>query len=356
MTIPHHSHVLLLLSSKPILWADREASIGLGVWLALIGLGLVGLIVELIRFTLRTRQAPHRTRRSEFEGRAQSYPDGVAPLGLEPREANLRGSRYARYAGPFHHQSGATQGPPMPWGKVPSPALQGRVVLVSMFIGSDGRSWTDSEIARWTTTIERVARWTIKQADRYGAEVAVGVSDTYFCVEGEDTPETEIGPAWEGSGVGLFEMNSITRALTLMSRAAAQLGFHDSVDLVREIAGRLDGAVPVWLLHLRRAGRSFAVPLDLTELDGVSLALCYAQSRSFSDSIVRSPTPDAAMIAHEVLHLFGASDKYGVPLGSFRPGEVSGREIMRMDVRRLEQLRVDPLTAYELGWDTQTGS
>ena len=116
------------------------------------------------------------------------------------------------------------------------PALQGRVALVSMFIGSDGRSWTDSEIARWTTSIERVARWMEQEADRYGAGVAVGVADTYFRVEGDRTPEVDIGAAWEGAGVGLFEMNSITRSLTLMSRAAAQLGFHDSVDLVREVA------------------------------------------------------------------------------------------------------------------------
>ena len=56
------------------------------------------------------------------------------------------------------------------------------------------------------------------------------------------------------------------------------------------------------------------------------------------------------MIAHEVLHLFGASDKYGVPLDSFRSGQVTHRDIMRMDARRLERLRVDPLTASEVGW------
>jgi hypothetical protein len=188
------------------------------------------------------------------------------------------------------------------------------------------------------------------EADRHGAGVAVGLADAYFRVEGDRTPETEIGAAWDGSGLGLFEMNTIARSLTLMSRAAAQLGFHDSVDLVREVTGRLDGAIPVWLLHLPRAGRSFAVPLDLTEQDGVSLALCYAHSKEFSDSIIRSPIPDAAMIAHEILHLFGASDKYGVPLGSFRPGLVTNRDIMRMDLPRLERLRVDPLTARELGW------
>ncbi len=321
-------------------------------WLALIGAGLVALVVELARFSLRVRRAARgdQTRRIGRASQADDYPDGVARVALEPKEPNFRDGRFARYSGPYRRDEEAEPGPALPWGKIASPALQGRVVLVSMFIGSDGRSWTDSEIARWTTSIEWVARWMRREADRYGANVAVGVADTYFSVEGDRTPDTEIGYAWEGAGLGLFEMNSVTRSLTLMSRAAAQLGFHDSVDFVREVGAKLDGAIPVWLLHLRRAGRSFAVPLDLTELDGVSLAFCYAESRNFSDSIVRSPIPDAAMIAHEVLHLFGASDKYGVPLHSFRPGLVTSRDIMRMGASRLERLRVDPLTARELGW------
>ncbi|APW62917.1 hypothetical protein [Paludisphaera borealis] len=352
MTDSKTSLEIVFSTDPPILWANGEG-LGLGVWLFLIGAGLVGLVMELVRFSLRVRRAAlqgKQARRAGRESRADDFPDGLAAVALIPKEPNFRDSRYGRYAGPFHPEDGAKPGPPMPWGKVASPALRGRVALVSMFIGSDGRSWTDSEIARWTTSIEWVARWIRQEADRYGAEVAVGVADTYFSVEGDRTPETEIGYGWEGAGLGLFEMNSITRSLTLMSRAAAQLGFHDSVDFVREVGGRLGSAIPVWLLHLRRAGRSFAVPLDLTELDGVSLALCYAHSKNFSDSIVRSPTPDAAMIAHEVLHLFGASDKYGVPLASFRPGLVTNRDIMRMDVSRLERLRVDPLTARELGW------
>jgi hypothetical protein len=337
-----------------ILWAEGEGVGFLGVWLTIIGAGLIGLIVELVRFTRRARGATSRTNHAKqagHEGQAD-YPDGIAPISLDPKEPNIRNGRYARFDGPFRDEERSHAGLSLPWGKVAAPALRGRVVLVSMFIGSDGRTWTDSEIARWTTSIEWVARWMRDQAERYDADLAVGVADTYFNVEGDRTPDVDIGSVWEGAGadLGLFEMDSIPRALTLMSRAAAQLGFRDSVDFVREVGGRLGGAIPVWLLHLRRAGRSFAVPLDRTELDGVSLALCYAQFGSFSNSIVRSPTPDSAMMAHEILHLFGASDKYGVPLDTYRPGLVSNFDIMRMDVNRLERLRVDPLTARELGW------
>ena len=62
------------------------------------------------------------------------------------------------------------------------------------------------------------------------------------------------------------------------------------------------------------------------------------------------PFTDPVTIVHEVLHLFGASDKYGVPLRSFAPKSVTHREVMRLDEESLIRLRIDPLTAREIGW------
>ena len=59
---------------------------------------------------------------------------------------------------------------------------------------------------------------------------------------------------------------------------------------------------------------------------------------------------DPVTIVHEVLHLFGASDKYGVPLRSFAPGSVTNRDVMRLDETSLLRVQIDPLTAREIGW------
>ena len=332
------------------LWAASGVA-GLEVWLAIVGLGLVVLTVEVARMIVRGNRrskAPSAPRRA---ARIDNPPAGIIPLSLEPKEPNLRDPRRARFVGPFSRDEATADRPAMPWTKVASPPLRGRVVLVSMFVGADGRWWTDSEIARQLDALERAARWMEKQAGRYGVEVGVGVADVYFSVEGEATPDVAIGFEREGVDFGPYEQGSAVRALTLMSRAAAELGFHDAVDFVQEIRARLPDSTPVWLLHVRQAGRSMAVPLDLTELEGVSLALCFAREASFTEPISRPPVPDAATLAHEILHLFGASDKYGTPLESFAPGAVTHRDIMRLDYDRLEQLRVDPLTARELGWE-----
>jgi len=323
---------------------------GLGVWLAIVSLGLLVLIVEIIRVIVRANRRAGASALGPRAAKVDNPAAGIIPLSLEPKEPNIRDPRRARFIGPFTRAEETADRPSMPWTKTASPPLRGRVVLVSMFVGADGRWWTDSEIARQLDSLERAGRWMEKQAGRYGVELGVGLADVYFSVEGEATPDVAIGFAPEGIDFGPYEQGSAVRALTLMSRAAAELGFHDAVDFVREIRARLPDATPVWLLHVRQAGRSMAVPLDLTELEGVSLALCFAREASFTEAISRPPVPDAATLAHETLHLFGASDKYGTPLGSFAPGTVTHRDIMRLDYDRLEQLRVDPLTARELGW------
>ncbi len=60
---------------------------------------------------------------------------------------------------------------------------------------------------------------------------------------------------------------------------------------------------------------------------------------------------DPTTVAHELLHLFGATDKYGVALRSFRPGSVTSRDIMRLNHDLLSRMTIDPLTASEVGWE-----
>jgi hypothetical protein len=50
---------------------------------------------------------------------------------------------------------------------------------------------------------------------------------------------------------------------------------------------------------------------------------------------------------------FGATDKYDVVSFEGFPAEaVTERDVMRLGYRRLKQLRIDPLTAAEIGWPT----
>ena len=221
-----------------------------------------------------------------------------------------------------------------------------------MFLSHDGRNWSDEEIARAHDALRRAGVWIEGQARRWNAPVNIDLADTYFVADDHEPEDVEIAFRPEGGAQGPFEARAETKVLIGMSRAAAQLGFRDAADLIVRINPRLgaDVAVAVWLLHPRRAGRSFAVPLDHTELAGVSLAVCYAREADFPEPLRRSPVTDPVTIAHESLHLFGAEDKYGVPLRSFPPQSVTPRDIMRLNHSQLSQFRIDPRTAAEIGW------
>jgi hypothetical protein len=136
---------------------------------------------------------------------------------------------------------------------------------------------------------------------------------------------------------------------------AASLGSRDAADLFARINARVAADVHVWLLHPRRAGRSFAVPIHQSPLAGVGLALCYARESSFPEVLDGTPYTDPVTVVHELLHLFGATDKYGVSLQSFPPHSVTSREVMLLYESSLSRLRVDPQTAAEIGWVTDEG-
>ena len=231
-----------------------------------------------------------------------------------------------------------------------NPPLLGRIALVSLFIGRDSRSWQDDEIARSHQSIIRAGEWVEREASRWRAPVNLLVSQVYFVVENHAVDDVELTFVPEGDEVGPIEEGAMTKALIDASRAALSLGFRDVVDWMNQITERVDVDAVVWLVHPRRAGRSLAIPLDLSELSGVSLALCYARESSFPEPLTRPPWTDPVTIAHELFHLFGASDKYGTSLRSYPARSVTSHDIMRMEFANLGRLRVDSLTAVEIGW------
>jgi hypothetical protein len=100
----------------------------------------------------------------------------------------------------------------------------------------------------------------------------------------------------------------------------------------------------------RASGQSVAILEEISGIPGVHLAVCYAQEADFAGPLAGPPYLDPVSLVHELLHLFGASDKYGVPLEDFPAGWVTSRDVMRLDEERLGRLRIDRLTAREVGW------
>ena len=232
--------------------------------------------------------------------------------------------------------------------------LRGRVGLFSIFIGRDGSSWSDREVAQAFESLERMGLWLEREAGRWGAPVNLELIDTYFLADDPEPETVELTVTLDPYESVIDEADADIRGIASASRAVARLGFADLADLISRVDPRADHDLTVWFVHLLRAGRSSAVAPDRFQFPGVGVTLCYARESSYSEPLVGLPYVDPVTLAHEFLHLFGASDKYGTALSSFPPRSVTSRDVMRLDRSRLNQLRVDPLSGSEIGWTTST--
>jgi hypothetical protein len=229
-------------------------------------------------------------------------------------------------------------------------ALLGRVAIVSIFVGKDGRPWSDREIAESHKAMVRAGAWIEREAQRWGAPVNVDLADTYFVADDPATEDVEVAFVPEGDHEAPMEADAATKVLASASRAAAALGFADVADLIRRTTPGIEADVLVWLFHPRCAGRSLAISEHESGLPGVNLAVCYAREANFPEPLTGPPFADPVTFVHELLHLFGATDKYGVSLRSFPPRSVTDRDVMCLLTESLPRLRIDPLTANEIGW------
>ena len=271
---------------------------------------------------------------------------GLVPIEGVVSEPNREEPRFGAFRSLEAHPG--SRSPPDPG----MPRLLGRVAVLSVFIGRDGKRWSDAEVARAHKSIEKACVWVEHEAMRWHAPVNLDLADTYFVDLEPERRDVEVSFVPEGDAQAPFEARAITKALVDTSRTAARLGFHDAAEMFAQINARVPADARVWLVHPRCAGRSMAIPVDVTELTGVSLALCYAREANFPEPLRRPPYTDPITVVHELLHLFGASDKYAVPVTAFPPGSVTSRDVMRLDSSKLQRLRIDRATAAEIGWTT----
>jgi hypothetical protein len=279
---------------------------------------------------------------------ADGQVDVLPVVGVGRGEALTRDPRWAAYLpgskGRVTRQPGWSRRGPR------QRPLLGRIALGSLFVGRDGTSWSVDEIAAAHRALERSGRWIEREAMRWRAGLAIGILDTYFVADDPEVETVEVAFGPEGAEVGPLEAHAELKILASASRAAASLGFADMAELAAEARGRVACDHAVWVLHLRQGGRSLAIPEVESGLPGVDLAACYARESSFPEPLPGPPFSDPVTFVHELLHLFGASDKYGGSLARYGREEVSERDVMVLAHESLSRLRVDRLTAREVGW------
>lgn len=331
------------------LGADWPVS-ALGVALAWAGIGLVRELIPWTSARARVVGSPSSRRIERFrESRAADGVVGFVPIDRTRVEVDPGTSPHRRFDG-FTDKDDWTQRASAAWDDG-FPPLLGRVAVVSLFLGRDGKDWSSAEIRQAHRALARAGEWIEREAIRWSAAVNVDLAEVFFATR-DDRPagDTPIPLEFDGDTYRRFVDDERTDALARFSAAARSLGCGDAVELTARVSDRVEADHIVWLLHHRSAGQSIAIPGDLTDLPGVTLAVCYAREEDHEQPLSGPPFADPTTFVHELMHLFGASDKYNRSLSDFPARSVTDRDVMRLDVDSLSRLRVDPLTAAEIGW------
>lgn len=329
---------------------------------AVVLVGLLVLVVGLLGAELGRSAARPQLRKSMPESStdrqawtharpADGVIEWVRPVDVElsPNSEDDRLTRFEGYKG----ELSASSEPTNFWeGNSQSPPLLGRVLIVPAFLGRDGMAWSDREIARAYQMMDKAARWIEKEAICWDAAANLALSSLYIEAiddQGEDD-EVELALFRRGGDDVPDEVDADVKTMASFSRAAASFGLSDAFQLIRGFRARQQADTHVWILHVRRTGTSFALDQWTTGDPGTRIAVCFARESTIPERLIGPPTSDPVTFVHELLHLFGATDKYNQPLSSFPSGTVSEHDVMRLDHESLSRLRVDPATAREIGW------
>jgi hypothetical protein len=288
--------------------------------------------------------------------RDQRFPDGrvdISGMDRVTSEPNPFDPRFARFLGVTDSPGDRPSVPPrVPHALGRCPRLVGRVVIISIFLDRDRHAWSAQEIAQSHRAIIRAGEWVEQEAIRWNAQTNVEVAGTYLLERDDSRSEVEIEFQYAGGSLDAFERGEVRNAFSSLTAVAIRLGFQHGVELIETIETRVEADVVVWLLHPRRAGRSFAIPIDLPLAGAVNLAVCYPVQSLLPEPLEGPAFADPVTLVHELFHLFGATDKYNQSIRAFEPETVTGRDVMRLDEDRLSRLRVDRQTAREVGWIT----
>ncbi len=236
-----------------------------------------------------------------------------------------------------------------------SPILKGRLKLATFLLGRDGRDWTDAEIAAVIQATQSAADWLAGEADQWEIPLTIEIQKE-LVIGTNDAPRSpgELVMAMDEFDSSLEDFEESAAVVRAASGVAAELGFRDLPTLVACLNDPLaDDVAVVWMIHSLSQGQSHYLDATETEVPGLRLAVCYVHEE-LPDAPWRGPIfADRVTIAHELLHAFGATDKYQASTTRYPRGAVSEWEVMLLHHKALGRLRVDPLTAREIGWHPQ---
>lgn len=210
--------------------------------------------------------------------------------------------------------------------------LEGTTYSLLFFISDEQSEWTYIEKQRIVQQITDAEIWLMAQAKTFNRNIRF--EHGFFGWEKDITVETM--PQGNRSG---------KEDVFLVKKIIERVGYTDSNQLIEQIP-----AQNIQLLFLfKRDGVNYAFPYSPEVADEF-----YLEGMSIYHRFDAKTPQCTACIAHEMLHLFGAWDFYQ-SFQTTKNQENQARKqfphsIMLRTSYKIEELSIDPITAWRIGW------
>lgn len=220
-----------------------------------------------------------------------------------------------------------------------SKTLTGDCLIYNVFVNDAESKWSAGATASALAMIGGATEFLERRFNEYGTEKELSIrftntSDSAFLSFDKAAPTDASGASW-------------------LSYAFSQTEHGSPNAFLKDCAKNVSGYDNICFLFLyNKPGRSFATPYDSQYGDCEDFRyeraqIFFSTDRSFDYFC------NPAVIAHELLHLFGAIDLYEPYLSAedaSNAAELLPKELMRYEPTDIYEAEISALTAYLVGW------
>lgn len=215
--------------------------------------------------------------------------------------------------------------------------LSGNVSVILFYIDDFESKWTDAEIDRFTKNeVEPGLLFLEQEAKKYGVELNLTIEESYSKIYYDDEVITSIKNA------GFATAN-------VLWQAALQINYSSSSKMIDALRLKYKTEEIVCFTIFNKDGTSYALN-PKRDSDVKIDEHCIVFSRDLNSAQNGPDGWQAAVIAHELLHLYGAEDFYVSSSRKILAKIYYPNDIMLSAAYDIDTNNIDSATAFYIGW------
>ncbi len=217
--------------------------------------------------------------------------------------------------------------------------LSGDVAVVVIYMNDFEQSWSEDAMNTFTEkAIKPGLAFLKKEATQYNIDLRFKITDIYASVWYDDDVITDC------ASTGLATID-------VAYQAANELGYASDTELCETILARENVDEVILLTVFNKNGTSYALnPKRGSDINIEEHCIIFARDLNTQEDEYFPASFQSSVVAHEILHLYGAEDYYSTPERKALASKYYPEDIMLSAKYFLTLNKLGEVTAFYIGW------